>query len=110
MTTFYDLSDKDIKGNTVSMSTFQGKVLVLVNVASECGRTHSNYTQLPKLLQEYPSLEILAFPCNQFGGQEPVESFIRIDNYRVLSYILFMSFHDCPLTLHSSLGNSRDDL
>jgi glutathione peroxidase len=48
-------------------------VLVVVNVASQCGLTESNYTQLKELLDKYKSkgLEIAAFPCNQFGGQEP---------------------------------------
>ena len=77
--TFYELSDKDMDGKSVPMSSFEGKIVLLVNVASECGRTKSNYTQIPKLMDEYPMLKVLAFPCNQFGGQEPVEYY----NYRM---------------------------
>jgi len=69
--TFYELSDKDMDGKSVPMSSFEGKIVLLVNVASECGRTKSNYTQIPKLMDEYPMLKVLAFPWNQFGGQEP---------------------------------------
>ena len=55
------------------MSEYQGNVLLLVNVASNWGLTKQNYQELPKLFDEYSSqgLKILAFPCNQFGGQEP---------------------------------------
>lgn len=77
--TFYELSDKDMDGKSVPMSSFEGKIVLLVNVASECGRTKSNYTQIPKLMDEYPMLKVLAFPWNQFGGQEPVEYY----NYRM---------------------------
>ncbi|KAK6035624.1 putative phospholipid hydroperoxide glutathione peroxidase, partial [Cooperia oncophora] len=57
------------------VSTFHalGKVLIVVNVASQCGLTNANYTQFKELLDKYKSqgLEVAAFPCNQFGGQEP---------------------------------------
>ena len=54
------------------MSLYKGKVLLIVNVASECGFT-PQYEGLEKLYQTYKDqgFEILAFPCNQFGGQEP---------------------------------------
>ncbi len=72
-TSFYDLSDRDMTGEIVPMSKFQGKVLCLVNVASACGYTQSNYGQLSKLYDDFQdNIEILAFPCNQFGAQEPV--------------------------------------
>nr|ATL77050.1 glutathione peroxidase [Phellodendron amurense] len=69
----YDLTVKDAKGNDVSLSIFKGKVLLIVNVASQCGLTDSNYTELNQIYQKYKDqgLEILAFPCNQFGAQEP---------------------------------------
>ncbi|KAJ4712110.1 Glutathione peroxidase [Melia azedarach] len=62
----------DAKGNDVSLSIYKGKVLSIVNVASECGFTDSNYTELNQLYAKYKDQgsEILAFPCNQFGGQE----------------------------------------
>ncbi|KAJ0047129.1 hypothetical protein Pint_06128 [Pistacia integerrima] len=69
----YDFTVKDIRGNDVSLSDYRGKVLLIVNVASKCGLTQSNYKELNVLYENYKNkgLEILAFPCNQFAGQEP---------------------------------------
>ncbi|KAF2297812.1 hypothetical protein GH714_003561 [Hevea brasiliensis] len=69
----YDFTIKDANGNDVDLSIFKGKVLLIVNVASKCGLTNSNYTELNQLYEKYKDqgLEILAFPCNQFGEQEP---------------------------------------
>ncbi|XP_014519907.1 probable glutathione peroxidase 8 [Vigna radiata var. radiata] len=69
----YDFSVKDAKGDVVDLSTYEGKVLLIINVASKCGLTNSNYTELNELYAKYKDegLEILAFPCNQFGEQEP---------------------------------------
>lgn len=69
----HDFTVKDIDGKDVSLSKFKGKVLLIVNVASRCGLTSSNYTELSNLYEKYKpqGFEILAFPCNQFGGQEP---------------------------------------
>ncbi|EXB37364.1 putative phospholipid hydroperoxide glutathione peroxidase [Morus notabilis] len=69
----YDFKVKDAKGNNVDLNQYKGKVLLIVNVASQCGLTNSNYTELNQLYDEFKSqgLEILAFPCNQFGAQEP---------------------------------------
>lgn len=63
---------KTTAGNTVDLSQYQGKVLLIVNTASQCGFT-PQYQDLEQLHQQYhdKGLEILAFPCNQFGGQEP---------------------------------------
>lgn len=63
---------KTTTGNTVDLSQYQGKVLLIVNTASQCGFT-PQYQELEQLHQQYHAqgLEILAFPCNQFGGQEP---------------------------------------
>ncbi|GAV80081.1 GSHPx domain-containing protein [Cephalotus follicularis] len=71
--TIHDFDVKDIDGKDVSLSKFKGKVLLIVNVASKCGLTTSNYTELSHLYEKYKTqgFEILAFPCNQFGGQEP---------------------------------------
>ncbi|KAL5698968.1 glutathione peroxidase [Ranunculus cassubicifolius] len=69
----HDFTVKDIEGKDVSLSKFKGKALLIVNVASKCGLTASNYTELSSIYDKYKTqgLEILAFPCNQFGGQEP---------------------------------------
>eukprot|EP00262_Sarcandra_glabra_P010497 TRINITY_DN25784_c0_g1_i1.p1 TRINITY_DN25784_c0_g1~~TRINITY_DN25784_c0_g1_i1.p1 ORF type:complete len:174 (-),score=23.82 TRINITY_DN25784_c0_g1_i1:211-732(-) len=64
---------KDCNGNDVNLENYKGKVLLVVNVASKCGFTESNYTQLTELYDKYKNkdFEILAFPCNQFLYQEP---------------------------------------
>ncbi|KAH9727728.1 putative glutathione peroxidase 2 [Citrus sinensis] len=69
----YDFTVKDIRGNDVSLSGYRGKVLLVVNVASKCGLTQSNYKELNVLYEKYKNqdFEVLAFPCNQFAGQEP---------------------------------------
>ncbi|XP_031278231.1 probable phospholipid hydroperoxide glutathione peroxidase [Pistacia vera] len=69
----HDFTVKDARGNIVDLSIYKGKVLLIVNVASQCGLTNSNYTELSQFYQKYrdQGLEILAFPCNQFGAQEP---------------------------------------
>lgn len=62
----------DIDGKPIKLADYKGKVLLIVNVASYCGYT-KQYTGLEKIYKEYKDkgFEILAFPCNQFGEQEP---------------------------------------
>lgn len=69
---FYELSAVTIKGDTLDFSELKGKKLMIVNTASQCGFT-PQYEDLQKLYEEYggPDFEILGFPCNQFGAQEP---------------------------------------
>lgn len=69
---FYDFKANTITGEEISMSKYKGKVLLIVNVASKCGFT-PQYEGLESLYQTYKKegFEILAFPCNQFGKQEP---------------------------------------
>ncbi len=69
---FYDFEAKSITRELIPMSRYKGKVILVVNVASECGFT-PQYEGLEKLYQTYHAqgLEILGFPCNQFGEQEP---------------------------------------
>lgn len=68
----YDLQVKDVKGQLVSLAGYRGKVLLIVNTATGCGFT-PQYEGLEKLYSEYrdQGLEILDFPCNQFGNQAP---------------------------------------
>lgn len=72
MSPIYDIQVQRITGETESLASYQGKTLVIVNVASECGLT-PQYEQLEKLYEELNDrgLEVLGFPCNQFAGQEP---------------------------------------
>lgn len=70
----YEFTANDIKGEPVSLEKYKDHVCIIVNVASQCGYTKSNYEELVKLYDDYSEskgLRILAFPCNQFGGQEP---------------------------------------
>ncbi len=68
----YDLEVKDKDGKVVSMETYRGKVLLIVNTATGCGFT-PQYEGLQSLYNKYQDkgLEILDFPCNQFGNQAP---------------------------------------
>ena len=84
----YDITVKDMDGSDVSLANYKGKVLLIVNVASKCGLT-PQYEGLEALYLKYKDqgLEILAFPCNQFLGQEPgtneeIQSFCSL-NYKV---------------------------
>ncbi|WP_148716787.1 glutathione peroxidase [Chitinolyticbacter meiyuanensis] len=72
MTTVYDFSAKDIFGDEVPLSRYRGQVLLVVNVASQCGFT-PQYEGLESLYRQYKDrgLVVLGFPCNQFGSQEP---------------------------------------
>ena len=67
-----DITVFDMNNKEVNLSDYNGKVLMIVNVASECGST-PQYKGLEEIYKEYnpKGLEILAFPCNDFGGQEP---------------------------------------
>ncbi len=69
---FFDFQVKDITGNMVSLDAYRGKTILVVNVASRCGYT-PQYKGLEQLYQKFKDkgFVVLAFPCNQFGGQEP---------------------------------------
>ena len=72
MASIYDFSVDDIKGKPVKLDKYKDKVLLIVNTASKCGFT-PQYKGLEALYEKYhgKGLEILGFPCNQFGAQEP---------------------------------------
>ena len=68
----YQFSCEDSSGQEINLGDFKGKTLLIVNTASQCGFT-PQYEGLEKLQNNYSSevFSVLAFPCNQFGGQEP---------------------------------------
>ena len=68
----YDFNARDIDGNERSLGEYRGKLLLIVNVASQCGFT-PQYKGLEALHRKYADkgVEVLGFPCNQFGKQEP---------------------------------------
>mmetsp|Transcript_56629 Transcript_56629/g.64069 ORF Transcript_56629/g.64069 Transcript_56629/m.64069 type:complete len:231 (+) Transcript_56629:125-817(+) len=88
ITSFFDLSANEILGNRIEFKKFKGQVTVLVNVASDCGYTDSHYRGLVKLwgsVKHTNQINILAFPCNQFGQQEP-GSASEINDFAVAEY------------------------
>ena len=88
MATLADFSVALASGESISLADRAGKVLLIVNTASKCGFT-PQYAGLEALWRKYRdrSFEVIAFPCNQFGGQEPgdaaeIASFCRL-NYGI---------------------------
>jgi glutathione peroxidase len=88
MASIYDFSVDDIRGKPVKLDKYQDKVMLIVNTASQCGFT-PQYKGLEALYEKYhgKGLEVLGFPCNQFGAQEPgtedeIASFCEV-NYGV---------------------------
>jgi glutathione peroxidase len=84
--TIYDFQARTIDGREIPLSHYRGKVLLIVNVASRCGFT-SQYSGLQKLYAEHnqSGFEVLGFPCNQFGQQEPAKE-PEIQNFCDMTY------------------------
>jgi glutathione peroxidase len=81
MAQIYEFSVRTLGGETVALECYRGKVLLIVNTASECGFT-PQYAGLQKLYEHHAArgFEVLGFPCNQFGGQEPGDA-AQIGNF-----------------------------
>lgn len=86
MTAITDLTVKAADGSAVDLSAYAGKVLLIVNTASKCGFT-PQYEGLEALHRDYAGrdFEVLGFPCNQFGSQEPGDA-AEIANFCSLTY------------------------
>ncbi|HOO74926.1 MAG TPA: glutathione peroxidase [Tepiditoga sp.] len=91
---FYDLSAVTNLGFNKKMSDYEGKVILVVNTASKCGFT-PQYDDLEKLYKKYKDqgFEILAFPCNQFGNQEPGNN-EEIKSFCTLNYSITFPIFD----------------
>lgn len=101
-----DITVLDMNNKEVSLSDYNGKVLLIVNVASECGST-PQYEGLEEVYKEYHSkgFEVLAFPCNDFGGQEPGTN-EQIKNFCSSEYgVTFKLFDKIKI-----LGNNKSPL
>ncbi|KAL1899911.1 Glutathione peroxidase 2 [Sporothrix stenoceras] len=118
--TLYDFKPLDKAGNEVDLHKFEGKVVLIVNTASKCGFT-PQYGGLEKLYKDLrgkygEDFEILGFPCNQFGAQEPgsnddIQSFCQI-NYGV-SFPIFSKIDvngDSAAPLYQWLKESKSGL
>jgi glutathione peroxidase len=83
---FYKFKAKDLTGKEISMKSYEGKVVLIVNTASKCGFT-PQYLGLEALYTKFKDkgFVILGFPCNQFGGQEPGNA-EEISNFCKLKY------------------------
>ncbi|XP_048395529.1 glutathione peroxidase 7 isoform X1 [Stegostoma tigrinum] len=81
---FYSFKSVNIRGKLISLEKYRGSISLVVNVASECGFTENHYKDLQQLQRELGPMHfnVLGFPCNQFGNQEPgsdqeIERFVR---------------------------------
>jgi len=121
----YDFGFKDAAGKETSLKPFEGKAILVVNVASKCGFT-GQYAGLEKLYEQYKDqgLMIVGFPCNQFGAQEPgtdseIQSFCQL-NYGVTfpvygkidvngseAHPLYPRYRRREVELHEVLGRQR---
>ena len=101
-----DITVKDMNDSTVKLSDYNGKVLMIVNVASLCGNT-PQYKKLEEIYKKYnpEGFEILAFPCNDFGEQEPgtneeIKTFCTTNysvTFKLFDKIKVLGKNKCPL-------------
>jgi len=86
MTSVYDFSPRTLSGEPKALADYRGQVLLIVNVASKCGFT-PQYTGLEALQKRFEGqgFQVLGFPCNQFGAQEPGDA-AEIANFCSLTY------------------------
>ena len=86
MSQIYNFSVKTLTGELQNLAQYRGKVLLIVNVASQCGFT-PQYADLQKIYTQYAEqgLVVLGFPCNQFGAQEP-GSAVKIAEFCQLNF------------------------
>ncbi len=97
-----DIKVRTMDGDEKSLADYKGKVLLIVNVASNCGFT-PQYDGLENLYEKYKTkgFEILAFPCNDFGGQEP-GTIEEIKNFCTTNYHVTFTLFDKVLVLGDS--------
>ena len=123
-----DFTVRTIDGDSVSLRTYEGDVLLIVNVASRCGFT-SQYAGLETLQREYGGrgLKVLGFPANDFGGQEPgtaaeikefctggyFKQIIIFDGYRAIRFQIYPYFHfwcgDRIILREDRCGNAKQE-
>ncbi len=112
----YDFSLNSIDGKSTSLSTYKGKVILIVNVASKCGNT-PQYKDLQAMYEKYQSkgLVILGFPANNFAGQEPgtdseIASFCQKNygvTFPIFSKISVKGSDQAPLYTYLTASNSN---
>lgn len=103
----HDFTVQGIDGKPVKLAQFEGDVLLIVNVASKCGLTERNYAKLQPLYEKYrkQGFRVLAFPANNFGGQEPgsnaeIKEFCRTKHavtFDLLAKVSVKGEDKCPL-------------
>ena len=112
MASIYQFKAEGIGGEEIDFADFEGKKLLIVNVASECGYT-PQYQQLQELYEEFKDkLVVIGFPSNDFGGQEPgtngeIRAFCTTRfgvNFPILYYIFLLS------SINGSIIHSKNQL
>ena len=94
MTTIYTHTTTSLQGKPINFADYQGKIILIVNTASQCGLT-PQYEGLQQLHEKYKDqgLVVIGFPCNQFGGQEPGDAQEISENCLVNYGVTFTMAH-----------------